>query len=194
MTHLRRLLRHPITHYRAWRYHNLAFLGISLVALIILIDTPLVQETIGYIGSLGYLGAFIVGVLLVSIFTAGPALVVLYALANTLHPLEIALIAGLGSLVGDLLIFRFIRDGISEELQPLFTRMGNQPYIQKVLSTPYFFWVTPLLGAIIIASPFPDEIGITLLGISRIKTWQFILISFALNTLGISIIVLLANV
>jgi uncharacterized membrane protein YdjX (TVP38/TMEM64 family) len=52
----------------------------------------------------------------------------------------------------------------------------------------------PIIGALIIISPFPDEIGIGLMGLSKIKKWQFMLISFALNSLGIFIIVALANI
>ena len=46
-----------------------------------------------------------------------------------------------------------------------------------------------MIGAIIIASPFPDEIGVSLMGISKMKTYQFILISFLLNAIGIFLVV-----
>jgi hypothetical protein len=63
----------------------------------------------------------------------------------------------------------------------------------RIFSTPYFAWILPVLGAFIIASPFPDEIGIGLMGISRMKTWQFLLLAFVLNSTGIFFIVTLAN-
>jgi uncharacterized membrane protein YdjX (TVP38/TMEM64 family) len=46
-----------------------------------------------------------------------------------------------------------------------------------------------VLGAIIIASPLPDEMGVGLMGISKLKTSQFILLSFVLNAIGIFIVV-----
>jgi len=50
-------------------------------------------------------------------------------------------------------------------------------------------WTLPVIGAIIIASPFPDEIGVSLVGISKIKTYQFLLVSFILNAIGIFLVV-----
>ncbi|MEK7660290.1 MAG: hypothetical protein AAB343_03750 [Patescibacteria group bacterium] len=49
------------------------------------------------------------------------------------------------------------------------------------------------MGAIIIASPFPDEVGISLMGISQLKNWQFLVISFLLNSLGILFVVTIAK-
>lgn len=45
------------------------------------------------------------------------------------------------------------------------------------------------IGAFIIASPFPDEIGVSLMGISKLKTYQFLLIAFALNILAVFLII-----
>ena len=45
---------------------------------------------------MGYLGAFITGIFFVSTFTVVPASVVLFRLAESLHPIEVALLAGLG--------------------------------------------------------------------------------------------------
>ena len=50
-----------------------------------------------------------------------------------------------------------------------------------------------VMGAIIIASPFPDEVGISLMGISQLKNWQFLVISFLLNSLGILFVVTIAK-
>jgi hypothetical protein len=49
-----------------------------------------------------------------------------------------------------------------------------------------------VFGAVIIASPLPDEAGVSLLSLSKLKNWQFILLSFVLNATGIFIIVTLA--
>ena len=58
-----------------------------------------------------------------------------------------------------------------------------------LIHTKYFSWTLPVLGAVIIASPLPDEMGVGLMGISKLKTSQFILLSFVLNSIGIFIIV-----
>lgn len=47
-----------------------------------------------------------------------------------------------------------------------------------------------MLGAIIIATPFPDEIGISLMGLSHLKRPYIILMCFLLNVIGVLAIVL----
>lgn len=185
-------LKRPLVYYQSWTYKNTALLIVSLALLYYFAGSDLVKQTITTIGQLGYLGAFITGVFLVSTFTVAPALVVLYHLAEALNPLEIALLAGIGSVVGDYLIFRFLKDKVFQELKPLFLALGGS-YFVDMFKTPYFAWLTPLIGASIIASPLPDEIGVGILRLSKMKTWQFLLLSFLLNATGIFLIVLLAE-
>ncbi len=127
-----------------------------------------------------------------STYTAAPAGVVLYHIADQLHPMEVAVLAGAGGVVGDYIIFRYMRDRVFEELTPLFRKFTTHR-ITKLFYTPYFIWLTPILGAIFIASPGPDEVGIGLLGLSKIKEWQFLLVTFMLNSTGIFLIILLTK-
>ena len=62
------------------------------------------------------------GIFFVSTFTVVPAMYVLYVLADKFNPFEVAVFAGLGALLGDYLIFRFLKDKIFEELKPLMER------------------------------------------------------------------------
>lgn len=165
---------------------------LSLLLLFLFADSAVVKNFIGAVGGLGYFGIFITGLFFVSTFTVAPASVILYLLSSQFGPLKIALIAGLGASMGDLLILRFLKDKIFEELSPLFTKVVGHR-ILKFFKTPYFAWLSPLVGILIIASPFPDEIGIGLLGVSKLKNWQFFLISFVCNSAGIFIIVSLAR-
>lgn len=160
--------------------------------LFLLADTDIAHALIRQIGSYGYLGATVTGIFFVSTFTVAPASVVLFHLAQDFNPIMIALFAGAGAVVGDLLIFRFLKDGVFEELRPLITRLHGS-YIGALFRTPYFAWIVPVIGAIIIASPFPDEVGIGLMGISKIKWWQFAILAFVLNALGIFLIVTFAQ-
>jgi len=155
-------------------------------------DNAFVKDTIHAIGSLGFLGVFIAGIFFVSTFTVAPASVVLFYFAKDLDLLGVVIFAGLGAMLGDYIIFRFLKDRVFEELKPIFTKLGG-PYVAKIFSTPYFAWLAPVVGALIIASPFPDEIGIGLLGVAKLKNWKFLVLSFVLNSLGIFIIITLAN-
>lgn len=178
--------------YQNWKYKNTAFLLLSLVVLFVFADSVVVKNFISKVGGLGYFGIFVTGLFFVSTFTVAPASVVLYFLSSQFHPAVIALVAGVGASFGDLLILKFLKDRVFVELYPLFTKMAGRR-VRRLFRTPYFAWLSPVVGILIIASPFPDEIGIGLLGVSKLKSWQFFLISFVCNALGIFVIVSLAK-
>lgn len=183
---------HLNNRWRNWRFKNTALLLTSVVVFFFLADTPYVREGVNYIGNLGYIGAFITGFLFVSMFTVAPAGVVLFHLADKLNPLGIALAAGTGSVIADYLIYRYLKDRVFAELQPVFMNHGGKP-VKKLFATPYFAWAVPIIGAIIVMSPFPDEVGIGLMGISKFKTWQLMGLLYLLDIVGIFLIVIAAR-
>lgn len=177
---------------RYWRYKNTLLLLCSLGALALFADTDVAHALVREFGNHGYLGAAVAGLFFVSTFTFAPASVVLYHLAQDFNPYLIALSAGAGGVVGDIIIFRFIKDGVFDEIRPFLKKFKGSHFV-ALARTPYFVWLAPVAGALIIASPFPDEIGIGLMGLSRISTWQFAGLAFVLNAVGILGIVLLAR-
>jgi hypothetical protein len=93
---------------------------------------------------------------------------------------------------GDYLIFAFVRDRISQDVAyllqgPRFKRMFY------IFGRPHFRRVLPIAGALIIASPFPDELGLALLGFSRIDRRYFFAISYAMNFIGLVLVGLAAR-
>lgn len=179
---------HDARRRRRWKYKNTLLLALSVVALILVLDSAPVHGALQHLGELGYFGAFLAGVFFVSTFTVAPASVALFFIAEQGHPLYLALAAGCGAVLGDFLIFRFFKDRVFEELRPMFWRLRGSP-VGRLFGTPYFAWLTPIVGAVVIASPLPDELGIGLLGQSKLKNWQFLLLTFLLNTIGIFVIV-----
>jgi len=175
-----------------WKYRNTLLLFLSLLVLYFIAETEFVKQFIAKIGEWGYFGAFLVGIFFVSTFTVAPSVMVIYFLAQNLNPWEVAVFAGIGAVVGDALIFSFLRDGIFDEVRPLFS-FFQKPLFIRIINSSYFVWLLPIFGALIIASPFPDEIGISMMGLSKIKRWQFLIVSFFLNTAGILIIATLAR-
>ena len=150
------------------------------------------QSFVSAIGGFGYFGSFISGIFFVSIFTVAPASAILFDIAKTLDPLTVAITAGIGAVIGDYMIFRFMKDKVFEELSPLVKKNGGS-FIAGLFSSPFFAWAIPILGAFIIASPLPDEVGIGLMGLSKVKNWQFLLITFLLNAAGIFLVIIIAN-
>jgi hypothetical protein len=175
-----------------WEFANTLLLLASLVLLFFLMGTPVVRELIGTVGSWDYVGAFVTGIFFTSTFTLAPAAVVLFSLAHVLSPLPLALSAGAGAMIGDYVIFRFVRDHLVREWMPVYCRIAGTP-MGRVFSSPLFAWFAPVIGAFIIASPLPDELGVGMLGIARVKTWKMLVITFTFNVIGVFGIVLLAR-
>lgn len=144
------------------------------------------------LGKLDYFGAFLGGILFSSTFTVSFSLIILIALAKSLSPIVVSLIAGFGAMAGSFLFLHLFRDEIVRDLEPIYEQLGGN-HLHRILHTKYFAWTLPIIGAIIIASPLPDEIGVSLLGLSRMRPSRFLLLSFFLNTIGIFIIVTVGN-
>jgi hypothetical protein len=177
-----------MTIWKSWKYKNLTIFFASLVLAFVLVQLNFFRQLLFELGNWGYVGAFLAGALFVLSSTAAIGSVILFILAEKLSPLEIGIIAGLGAMVGDLTIFRFVKDNLANELEPLYERFGGN-HLNHVLHSKYFHWTLPLIGALIIASPLPDEVGVSLMGISKMKTHKFVFISFLLNAAGIFIVI-----
>lgn len=177
-----------IRFFKTYKYRNLSLLLIGIGIAILLFQSPTFHDFLHSLKSFGYISAFIAGVLFVSTFTAAIGTVMILFLAEELNPVLLALIGAAGCVISDLIIFRYIKnDSILEELKNLIG-YSNTTKISKLIHTPYFSWMLPVIGALIIASPGPDELGISLLGLSNLRIREFILISFGLNLLSMSII------
>jgi hypothetical protein len=151
------------------------------------------NNLIAQIGSLGYVSAFFAGIFFVSIFTVAPSSIIIFDLANQLNAFGVAILAGAGAVVGDYIIYRFLKDRVFDELKIIIDKVPRPKFLLKFFLTPYFSWLVPLWGALIIASPLPDELGVSILGLSKISRLQFIFVTFFLNTVGIMAIVALAG-
>lgn len=170
------------------KYKNITYLCLSiLIAFLVSLYEPFHVYLLS-LGEFGYIGAFIAGILFVSTFTVATGAVLLLVLAETLSPIEIGIVAGLGAVLGDTIIFRFVKNNLVGEIASLYERIGGK-HLTAVLHTKYFSWTLPVIGAVIIASPLPDEIGVSLMGIAKMKLYQFVLLSFILNTIGIFLVI-----
>lgn len=174
--------------WNSWHYKNLTFFFVGIAFALTLSSYEPFHQFLLHLGNLGYIGAFIGGILFVSTFTVVTGAVILLVIAESLPLLPLGIIAGAGAVLGDLTIFRLVRDGLLQEVEEIYHKInGNHQtnHLTKLMHSKYFHWTLPVVGAIIIASPFPDELGISLMGIAKMKTYRFILLSFILNTLGI---------
>src|SRR3989338_2735226 len=179
---------------KSYKYKNLTFLAISLFIAFVLLRNETFHSYLLHLGNLGYIGAFISGILFVSTFTVALATLVLLVLSEGLSPIDIGIIAGLGAVIGDVVIFRFVKDSLAQEIGSIYNLFDHNHHLKKVLHTKYFSWTLPVVGALLIASPLPDEIGVSLMGLSKMKIPQFLLLSFVLNSIGIFLVILASTV
>ena len=175
--------------WRSWKYKNLTFLFISLVFAFFLGRYEPFHEFLLSLDGIGYLGAFIAGMLFVSTFGFAAGAVTILVLAEELNILELGIIAGLGGVFGDFMLFRFVKDRLIDEVEPIYKSLGGN-HLNKILHTKHFRWMFPVVGAAIIASPLPDELGVSLMGISKIKTWKFLILAFCLDFTSVVLILL----
>lgn len=167
---------------------DMALIVLSVVIAVILVKTNVLIRILISTQELGLLGSFIVGMFFTSIFTTAPAIVTLGEIARVNSIMPTAILGAMGAVIGDLIIFWFIRDRFSEHLMELVKHQGAGKRIKVLIKLKFFRWLTFLVGGLIIASPFPDELGISLLGFSKMRTLWFIPLSFVFNFIGILLI------
>ncbi|MDP3710294.1 MAG: hypothetical protein Q8R29_01055 [bacterium] len=167
---------------------DMAIIVLSIIIAVILVKTNVLIKILTSTQELELLGSFIAGMFFTSIFTTAPAIVTLGEIARANSILPTAILGAMGAVVGDLIIFRFVRDRFLEHLMEIIKHQGAGKRIKLLLKLKIFRWLTFLAGGLIIASPFPDELGISLLGFSKMRTSWFIPLSFAFNFIGILLI------
>ena len=170
-----------------YKYKNLTLVALSIVLAIILSKYDFLNKIIFEARFIPFAGSFIAGILYVSTSTAALGILMIADLSKKLSPIEIALLAGLGGAIADFAIFRFFRNDLLSEITPIYNKLGGR-HLTRLMYHRSFRWSLPIIGAIIIASPLPDEIGISLLGVSKIKSYQFILLCLTLDIAGIFVL------
>ncbi|MCX6711622.1 MAG: hypothetical protein NT139_01115, partial [Candidatus Woesearchaeota archaeon] len=101
---------------------------------------------------------------------------------------------GFGALIGDLMIFSFIRLSFKDEINRI-SKERIFLYINRKIPKVMRKYIIPIFAGFLIASPLPDEIGVALLASSRnISIRLFSIISYCLNTTGIFILLCLSKI
>lgn len=159
-----------------------------------MVKTHILSGVLASASEIKSLSSLVAGFFFTSIFTTAPAIVALGEIAKNGSVFYTAFFGAIGSLLGDLIIFKFIRDELADHMYQI---LKHEKWWRRVhhltFHLRYFRWFTFFLGGLIIASPLPDELGISLLGLSKMKTRHFMPISFIFNFLGILAISLLAK-
>ncbi|MEK7612410.1 MAG: hypothetical protein AAB407_03655 [Patescibacteria group bacterium] len=188
---------HPLSHREkiALRSHlleNVTMLAASIFIAVMLVQSPTFKLFLSASTELKLLGSFVIGFFFTSLFTTAPATVAFAELAQTNSIILIALVGGVGAVLGDIVLFKLLKTHVTDELVHLLSHPKRKRFL-KVFHAKTFRWLFTFLGMIIIASPLPDELGLTMMGISKLEMKYLIPVSFIANTVGIILICLVGR-
>lgn len=178
---------------RGYLVEDIVIVILSIVVAIVLVQTQILATLLSSAQEYKLFGSFFAGMFFTSIFTTAPSIVALGEIAQMQSVVHVAFFGALGALVGDLIIFKFIKDRLSEHLMEIMKHQVAGTKFKFRHHLTFYRYLTFLVGGIIIASPLPDEIGIGLLGLSKMNMKLFVTVAFLGNFIGILLIGLVAN-
>ena len=172
---------------------DVALIVLSVLVAVLLVRTSVLSSLLVSAGEMQVFGAFIAGMFFTSIFTTAPAIVALGEISLLQGIFSTALFGAAGCVAGDLIIFRFFRNRLSEHIAEIVTHRSVWRRFHLLFARRFFRWITFFVGGFILASPLPEELGIAILGFSRMRVKYFAVLSFVFNFLGIAVIGLIAR-
>jgi hypothetical protein len=173
-------------------FRDLAVIVFSVIIAVLLVKTGILENFLQDVQDAKIFGTFIAGLFFTSIFTVAPATVALGEIARGSSLFLTVVLGGFGAMLGDFIIFRFVKNSLAEDLAALIGH-GAPKRLAAILKFKSFRWFIAFLGALVIASPLPDELGLAMMGLTKLKTAFFLPLSFILNSMGILIICLVAR-
>src|SRR3989338_7999878 len=133
---------------------------------------------------LGLFGMFLAGMMFTYGFTT-PIAIAIFIMSSPENIFIASLVAGVGALIGDMTIFSLVRYSFRDEVK-LLSKEKIVLEIEETIPKKIRKYLAILFAGFIIASPLPDEVGVSMLaGVTKISTKVFMVVSFVMNTLGI---------
>lgn len=191
--HIHRTLRkhsphgvHKAKRLLAFKYPKL-FLLIALIGLsYYLFSLPQIKDFVSSLEQFSYFSDFIAGILFSFGFTTSFSI----GFFITSYPVNILLatiIAGVGSVIGDMIIFKTIKFSFMDEFKELERKKAIKKIEKIVKNNKHVLirhYLLYIFAGIILITPLPDEIGISMLaGLTTIKLGKLAVISFILHSI-----------
>jgi hypothetical protein len=160
---------------------------LSISVAVFILQYGLVDVFLHSIKGAEVLGSFIAGLFFTSALTIAPASVILAEIAEKTPLIVVATVGAAGAVIGDLIMFIFIRDYIAEDLAVIM-RSPSLRRISRLFKAGFMKHLIPVIGALIIASPLPDEIGLAMMGLSKTRIGTLVAVSYVMNFIGIVLV------
>ncbi|MFH1192981.1 MAG: hypothetical protein V1656_01530 [Candidatus Jorgensenbacteria bacterium] len=164
----------------------------SIACAVAFVETGALGWFLNSTRGLGLFGSFLAGIFFTSAFTVAPATVILGGMARELPVWGVAVFGGLGALLGDSVIFRFVERRLVDDFEYLLGKTDTERFV-SIFHRRLFRWLFQFAGALVVASPLPDELGLAMMGISKMRASLFVPLSLFLNFVGILAVGLIAR-
>lgn len=174
------------------KHHNYLFLALGIGLAIFLSRNNAFNQLLLSQGQYTFLSAILAGAMFVCTFTVATGALIILTLVKIMPPLQLIFFGMLGAVIFDIFVFKTIKNTVDKEIIE-FLNNSKFSHLKKIIHTKYFAWMGPLIGILVFISPLPDEFGISLLGLSKLKTYQFFFISVLNHSLGMFLLVSAVN-
>ena len=174
------------------KYPNLTLLGTSILVAIALTYFNAFDKVFSSLGDFGYLGAFVAGILFPITFTSPIATFAFFYLGQHYNVLTVTGLGAIGAVLGDLIIFTFIKDGAIAEIEkireehmvahPIHGHQKRHEALVKLFHSRPFHALALFVGGLLVLLPGPDEFGIAIFASYKLDMKKFVPLSLILNT------------
>lgn len=177
-------------------YPKLALFVLCIALAYFAFSHPIIGDWSLRLDTSSYIIIFFAGALFSFGFTT-PFAVGFFVTAHPDNLLFAIFIGAVGAVFSDLLILRWVRFSFKDEFDRLKrTRVVRTVHkaIIHTFGTKGSQWLLYFVAGLVIASPLPDELGVTMLGgLTSIHPRLFALLSFCFNSFGIYVMFLIGG-
>lgn len=174
-------------------HKNTALLATSIVIAYILLKSGYLASIVPFIAKFGYFSIFLLGVLFPLGFTTAPVAATLYSISPNFNPILMPITAAFGAMIGNLLIYFFVKYELADEIRHIFTNDLKLDFYKfeltltkQRLKSKYFRLLVPPLSGLFIALPIPTEMFVSILwNITKVELKYVLLLSFIFSFVGI---------
>ena len=175
------------------KYPKLSLFIISVILVYVLFSGLAYKPLHDALVFTGYFGTFLAGLLYPYALTSAAGTGILLILAKEQNILFAGVIAGIGALISDIILFFFVKQGFSDEVKKLSKETVIRTINRRIPDSVRLYFLATFAG-LLIASPLPTEIGILLMAsIKNMSVKKFVIIIYMLHASAIFVILLIGN-
>jgi hypothetical protein len=175
------------------KYPKLTLYIVSLFLVYVFFSGLAYEFLHGALVFMGYIGAFIAGLLYPYALTSAAGTGILLIITKEQNLLLAGATAGIGALISDIILFLFVKHFFSDEVQ----KLSKEKVIRTIngwIPASVRVYLLGTFACLLIASPLPTEIGILLMTSTKnISIKKFAIIVYALHASAIFIILLIGK-